>query len=371
MPLHTISPAAARSYALIAAAFCTAAPCAAQSYNFTSRPASTFTGNFGVTANFAGSLIGDYDVTTNAVGTRTITGTFGTVPAAPANQRIAPIAVVASSSGALATSPIGSYVLVLNQPALTVTLAGLTINLLGAQQPQFPVNTQFSYPGFRTRTPNYTYFFLAPIPIAVGNATVTSLSAAQVSAVTAAVTPSGNSFNFSTTVPMAFAVIADVQGAPSAAILPQQVTVTGSVNPSAGTATLSFSQSGTEPIPAQPAEPAPPPVPFALPPPPFSGGTVNANVLLTLLLTGGSTTLNGTTTLPSTGVLSSLADIVGGDGNPPADGSVDGNDFQAFLNAFSASSALADLVGGDGNPPADGSVDGNDFQAFLNAFAAG
>jgi len=66
-----------------------------------------------------------------------------------------------------------------------------------------------------------------------------------------------------------------------------------------------------------------------------------------------------------------LADLVGGDGNPPRDGNVDGNDFQAFLNAFGSGDALADIVGGDGNPPADGSVDGNDFQAFLNAFAAG
>jgi len=66
-----------------------------------------------------------------------------------------------------------------------------------------------------------------------------------------------------------------------------------------------------------------------------------------------------------------LADLVGGDGNPPADGSVDGNDFSAFLNAFGAGSLLGDLVGGDGNPPADGSVDGNDFSAFLNAFGAG
>jgi len=67
----------------------------------------------------------------------------------------------------------------------------------------------------------------------------------------------------------------------------------------------------------------------------------------------------------------SIADLVGGDGNPPADGSVDGNDFQAFLNAFGSDSPLADIVGGNGNPPSDGSVDGNDFQAFLNAFGAG
>ena len=68
---------------------------------------------------------------------------------------------------------------------------------------------------------------------------------------------------------------------------------------------------------------------------------------------------------------SCLADIVGGDGNPPGGDGVDGNDFQAFLNAFGAGSALADIVGGDGNPPGGDGADGNDFQAFLNAFGAG
>jgi len=66
-----------------------------------------------------------------------------------------------------------------------------------------------------------------------------------------------------------------------------------------------------------------------------------------------------------------ICDLVSGDGNPPGDGSTDGNDFTAFLNAFGAGDALADIVGGDGNPPADGSIDGNDFTAFLNCFAAG
>jgi len=83
---------------------------------------------------------------------------------------------------------------------------------------------------------------------------------------------------------------------------------------------------------------------------------------------GGITTLTARTNCP---LPACLSDLVGGDGNPPADGNTDGNDFQAFLNAFGAGDSLADIVGGDGNPPADGNVDGNDFQAFLNAFGAG
>jgi hypothetical protein len=58
------------------------------------------------------------------------------------------------------------------------------------------------------------------------------------------------------------------------------------------------------------------------------------------------------------------------------DGTVDGTDFIAFINAFSIGDAAvdpaADLVGTgpDGIQP-DGTVDGADFIAFINAFAAG
>lgn len=80
---------------------------------------------------------------------------------------------------------------------------------------------------------------------------------------------------------------------------------------------------------------------------------------------------DGSTAVVARSINRALADIVGGGGNPPADGQVDGNDFSAFLNSYGAGGALADIVSGDGNEPPDGSVDGNDFQAFLNAFAAG
>jgi len=50
-------------------------------------------------------------------------------------------------------------------------------------------------------------------------------------------------------------------------------------------------------------------------------------------------------------------------------GSVTSN--EATLTVIPCACSIADIVGGDGNPPGDGSVDGNDFQAFLNSFAAG
>lgn len=81
--------------------------------------------------------------------------------------------------------------------------------------------------------------------------------------------------------------------------------------------------------------------------------------------------------LPGGPCACSAADIAGGGptGLQP-DGTVDGNDFVAFINSFAlgdpAISAIADLAGGgpDGNL-ADGVIDGTDFVAFINAFAIG
>jgi hypothetical protein len=73
----------------------------------------------------------------------------------------------------------------------------------------------------------------------------------------------------------------------------------------------------------------------------------------------------------------SPADVSGGgaDGTTP-DGTVDGNDFIAFINSFGIGDAsvdpVADIAGG--GPLADqpdGTIDGNDFIAFINAFAIG
>ena len=68
----------------------------------------------------------------------------------------------------------------------------------------------------------------------------------------------------------------------------------------------------------------------------------------------------------------SPADIVSIGGQPPADGLLTGDDFNAFIAAFAAGENLADLTG-IGGPPAipDGLITGDDFNAFIAAFAAG
>jgi len=63
-------------------------------------------------------------------------------------------------------------------------------------------------------------------------------------------------------------------------------------------------------------------------------------------------------------------DIAGAGGLLLPDGSVDGEDFIAFLNAFGAGDPVADLFSITQYFP-DGNIDGDDFVNFLNAFAAG
>ena len=83
---------------------------------------------------------------------------------------------------------------------------------------------------------------------------------------------------------------------------------------------------------------------------------------------------SGTATLvviPSGPTACSPADVVGVGGQPPADGLLTGDDFTAFINAFSSGGALADIVGVGGLPPGGDGITGDDFIAFINAFAGG
>ncbi|MFN8815590.1 MAG: GC-type dockerin domain-anchored protein [bacterium] len=77
------------------------------------------------------------------------------------------------------------------------------------------------------------------------------------------------------------------------------------------------------------------------------------------------------TTTPPGPSACNIADIVSIGGNPPADGLLTGDDFNAFIAAFAAGTSLADVVGIGGQPPADGLITGDDFNAFIAAFAAG
>ena len=119
---------------------------------------------------------------------------------------------------------------------------------------------------------------------------------------------------------------------------------------------------------------------------PFASGTTGPTLLISPveLSDAGSYSLQATgpcgtiTSVSATVTVTPLppvggcnpADIVDGGGVPPGDGTVDGSDFVAFINAFSSEDPLAD-VSGNGGPGSDGVIDGSDFILFINSFAQG
>jgi len=91
--------------------------------------------------------------------------------------------------------------------------------------------------------------------------------------------------------------------------------------------------------------------------PPRTSGQIN------MTLGGTGTVAGGLLAIGS--VPRAVADMADG-----GDGTVDSNDFVAFINAFTAGDAAADVMAGN-LPGSDGSVDGNDFIGFINSYIQG
>ena len=85
----------------------------------------------------------------------------------------------------------------------------------------------------------------------------------------------------------------------------------------------------------------------------------------------GPARLSLVTNAPAPTLACNVADIVAIGGQPPADGILTGDDFNAFIGAFANGDLLADIVAIGGTPPGDGLITGDDFNAFIAAFATG
>jgi len=166
-----------------------------------------------------------------------------------------------------------------------------------------------------------------------------------------------------------------VQSCPTFIDGPNSTTV-----PVGGTLTLSSTASGTAPVTLLWLLNGSPVIS------PFASGTTGPTLLISAVALSDAGDYRLQTTGPC-GVVTSTAatvsvtplppvggcnpaDIVDGGGVAPGDGTVDGSDFIAFINAFSSEDPLADVAGTDG-PGTDGIVDGSDFILFINSFAQG
>jgi hypothetical protein len=339
---------------LAIAAFASITPlAAAQTWDFTVTPAASLSGNFSGNATFGGTFIGNYNQTTNPGGTRTLNfSIFGTRAPAPTNLTRT-ISGNGNAAGPITGLPAGAYRLAVNLPANSIELSALSTNLIGtAAHPTFPINTSVTYQSFLTAAPNNSYPFVVPIPLPLGNAEVTEINVLQNAPVSGTLVPAGaNQYTFTLVVPSTLTTDIIFQGSPSQNVQTQDVTVTGTINTAAATAslgvTVSDNQSSTTPVPLEPD------IPFDLPP--LSGTGEPAHLLMSLSINTQQTSLSGNATLPATGVPVCAADWDGS-------GGVDGDDVIAFFGDWDVSEA--DYNG-------DGGTDGDDVIAFFADWDAG
>jgi hypothetical protein len=344
---------------------------------------SSLSSTIGVNVSLNGSFRGSYVQATNPTGTRTNPG-LGSA-AAPINNPInfTGTGGTASPPPAVNTRPSGTFFLKLNPTVNEVTLSALDIDLRGASPaPTLATSLSISYSTFRTFAPNYNYFSLGvPVPVPLGNATVTALRLTQDSAVFGTLTPgAGGSYTFSLVVPCTIDSTVELQGSASGTTGQSQLTISGTVSPGpAGAQTISLTLTAPTNI-TQQIPPAPGvPIPFELPPPPFSSGP-NANVILTAnIVSPSSTTIAGTTTLPSAGVKLLPVDIADDQGNLPPRSGIPNNgvtegDYNAFFANYFDANPLVDIADDQGTPlpgspdvPNNGVTEG-DYNCFFSIY---
>jgi len=293
-----------------------------------------------------GTLIGNYDATTNPSGTQTRPGLFGGSGNNPINFTSTIVGDVGFS-----VSPTGTFTMELTP--MGGSISGLELDLTGGIAQEFGITLNINYQTFRTFAPNSTFIggFTIPIPLAGGE--VSSVIVTQTGPAPMIVgMPDAEGTPFMALVPVDIVLTAQftgvpIGGKPQPAVLPLmgRYTVEGSA------ITISSSLSLPEEtvnLPALPAiENQPLPLPTILPP----GGT--ANLLLNGAFTGGTF---------STGLSATLAAVgereAGQTGDVNGDGTVNATDLGTLLAAWGSSLASCDL---DGN----GTVNGVDLAIML------
>ena len=320
--------------------------------------ASAVSGSFGLLAETAGTLIGDYDETTNPGGTQTRPGLFG----GSGNNPI-PVTIDIGSSTGLATAPAGSFTLDADTDALTVSIDAFTADLLNGAAVESSLDLTFLFETFRTINPGGFYPGGIPLPIWLPAGELSSLARTQnAPAAPGALVPNPDgTFTLAAAVPVTLTLSGTALG--GAAIDPGPV---GLLLPLAGTyapapdrsasVTLSIDLDAFSQSVDASGLPALPEIPFELP----TLGGETASVLLNLAV--GAITLEGvgSVTLVANGTPGgcNAADIA------EPFGVLDLSDLLAFIEAFGAQVEPADY---DDN----GVFDLNDIQLFITAFLGG
>ncbi len=357
-----------RTRSALASAFLAAAPaftvCASDPYLLTIQPGASMSTSNSIFAPSSGTLIGNYDATSNPAGTRTLPGLFG----GSGNNAI-PLSLDVEVGGDNETSPAGSMTIVTNVGAGTFAIASLGLDLLNETVIELPITATIQYSTFRTVSPSFLYLGGVPLAIPFGSARVTVLDATLGAGVSGgAMTPNGDgsyTLNGVAALDVAFqAVLLDqpVDGGTVPVIAPIGGTFTPSIDGSTATLSISIGISNASEVPGP--FPAVENVPFDLP---TLDSNAPAHVLLTLNFERIDLTLEGAVAGIAAGSRLCRADF-------NLDSVADILDFLDFLAGFGDCQGLPSpcpdqILDADVN--SDGLVDILDFLDFLQAFSDG
>ncbi|GAB4545831.1 MAG: hypothetical protein Tsb0013_04010 [Phycisphaerales bacterium] len=189
-----------------------ASSASAQEYIFTlDETGSGTTGTAGATVDTNGTLIGDWDATTNPGGTRTKpTGSFLDFPG-PSENLPVPTDVSLALDTTLATQTSGLFGLTLD--AGSVSIDGLALDLLSGAPVSSAVGASVSFASFSTASPNF-FYPAVPVDLALGDATIDSLQLTQTGApAIGSATPTGAfTFDIAVQIPTLLSGSATFQG---------------------------------------------------------------------------------------------------------------------------------------------------------------
>ncbi len=323
-------------------------PCAvASSFDFHFLPASTAQQTISILYPLAGTFIGDYDITTNPTGTRTIPGYFG----GSGNQAI-PYTSKLRLGDAIDSNPLGSFKLDIGANGMC-TITNFTTDLVNETPGTVTIDMLFTYSSFHTVAPTAIFPSVGEITIPIATGAVKTATAVQSGpSVGALVETAPNTYTISIPVPVNILVSGSAGGQPFGGDqIPAILAFTGTLTINGATATFISSAASTDPIGPLPPLPAlvnqPLSVPTVLP----TGSTAN------LLISGTFAEGNGTSVLNISVNAAGIPSYVLGDMN--GDGHVTGLDLAYLLSAWGTADPTADINH-------DGIVGGADMAAMLS-----
>lgn len=305
-----------------------------------------------LTVPLTGTFIGNWDATANPTGTKTLPGLFG----GSGNN---PIGYTASlvAAGDFVTVPSGTFAMNVDVESLTFTLAALDLDFLSGEQAGVDATLNINYSSFHTQNPSAIFPGGITIPVPLGAATLTELTALQTGpAVAGVLLPQGkDSYAFATAVPVDLLATIEANGQVFGGTpVPFALPIAGTITFGGETVVITLTGTNTieETTPIDPPatfENQPIALPTVLPP----GGTAN------LLFGGSIASVTVAQALTFDIVADAAAQLDPADLN--GDGAVNAADLAILLGAWGSS--------GPGDLSGNGSVGAEDLALLLGAWS--